>query len=133
MPAARSAAIEAGPSRADAAGIPEGVLSAGGTLSLRPLTLARRLRLLVEMALIYLGVPFLVEAAVHGDRLPVFIALLPVLAIILALLLIDPTFSLKRELSRGFSLLTLLSMLRRVDPPAQRPHARGSRRRRASG
>ena len=111
MPAARSAAIEAGPSRADAAGIPEGVLSAGGTLSLRPLTLARRLRLLVEMALIYLGVPFLVEAAVHGDRLPVFIALLPVLAIILALLLIDPTFSLKRELSRGFSLLTLLSML----------------------
>ena len=30
---------------------------------------------------------------------------------ILVLLLIDPTFSLKRELSRGFSLRTLLSML----------------------
>lgn len=91
--------------------MPEDVLSAGGTLSMRPLTLARRLWLPIEMALIYLGVPFLVEAAVHGYRLPVFIALLPVLAIILVLLLIDPTFSLRRELSRGFSLLTLVSML----------------------
>jgi uncharacterized protein len=62
------------------------------------------------MALIYLGVPFLVARAVHGYHLPVFIALLPVLAIIV-LLLIDPTFSLRRELSRGFSLLTFVSIL----------------------
>ena len=91
--------------------MPNSVLSAGGTLSLRPLTLGRRLWLPVEMALIYLGVPFLVERAVHGFHVPVFIALLPVLAIILVLLLVDPTFSLKRELSRGFSLLTLVSIL----------------------
>ena len=60
---------------------------------------------------IYLGVPFLVERAVHGYHMPVFIALLPVLAIILVLLLVDPTFSLSRELSRGFSLLTFVSIL----------------------
>jgi hypothetical protein len=93
MPTASSAAIDTGATgaaRTEAAGMPEDVLSAGGTLSIRPLTLARRLWLPVEMALIYLGVPFLVEAAVHGYRLPVFIALLPVLAIILVLLLIDP-------------------------------------------
>jgi uncharacterized protein len=111
MPTASSAAIDTGAARTEAAGMPEDVLSAGGTLSIRPFTLARRLWLPVEMALIYLGIPFLVEAAVHGYRLPVFIALLPVLAIILVLLLIDPTFSLKREFSRGVSLLTLASTL----------------------
>jgi membrane protease YdiL (CAAX protease family) len=48
---------------------------------------------------------------VHDLRLPVFIALLPVLAIVLVILLADPTFSLKRELTRGFGLATLLSIL----------------------
>jgi hypothetical protein len=100
-----------GTARTAASGIPNGTLCAGGTLTLRPLTLARGLWLLIEMALIYLGVPFLVERAVHGYHVPVFIALLPVLAIILVLLLIDPTFSLRRELSCGFSLLTFVSIL----------------------
>ena len=89
--------------RAGTSDVPDGALCAGGTLTLRPLTLARGLWLPIEMALIYLGVPFLVERAVHGYQVPVFIALLPVLAIMLVLLLIDPTFSLKRELPRGCS------------------------------
>jgi membrane protease YdiL (CAAX protease family) len=63
------------------------------------------------MALIYVGVPLAVAIAVHDLRLPVFIALLPVLAIVLVILLADPTFSLKRELTRGFGLATLLSIL----------------------
>jgi membrane protease YdiL (CAAX protease family) len=67
--------------------------------------------LVVEMALIYVGVPLAVAIAVHDLRLPVFIALLPVLAIVLVILLADPTFSLKRELTRGFGLATLLSIL----------------------
>ena len=86
-------------------------MCAGGTLSLRELTLARRLWLTVEMALIYLGAPLVVEAAVHGYRLPLFIALLPVFAIVLLFLLIDPTFSVRRELSRGFGAATLASIL----------------------
>jgi membrane protease YdiL (CAAX protease family) len=57
------------------------------------------------------GVPLAVAIAVNDLRLPVFIALLPVLAIVLVILLADPTFSLKRELTRGFGLATLLSIL----------------------
>lgn len=108
MPSAASTSLDAD---APAPALPGGTLCAGGTLKLRPLTLGRGLWLPLEMAAIYLGVPFLVERAVHGLQVPVFIALLPVLAIVLVLLLIDPTFSLRRELSRGFSFLTLLSIL----------------------
>ena len=111
MPVANSAAVGTNVSGSGTVGIPDGLLRAGGTLSVRPLTLARGLWLPVEMALIYLGVPFLVEAAVHGYRVPVFIALLPVLAIVLLLLIIDPTFSLKRELGRGCSVFNLASIL----------------------
>ncbi len=110
MPGAGSAAID-DVSRAGLADVPDGILCAGGTLSIRPLTLAHRLWLPVEMALIYLGVPYLVDAAVHGYRVPVFIALLPVLAIVLVLLLADPTFSVRRELGRGVSALNLASIL----------------------
>ena len=111
MPAGNSAAVGTNVSGSGTVGIPDGLLRAGGTLSVRPLTFARGLWLPVEMALIYLGVPFLVEATVHGYRVPIFIALLPVLAIVLLLLLIDPTFSLKRELGRGCSVLNLASIL----------------------
>jgi uncharacterized protein len=89
----------------------DGLLCAGGTVSMRPLTMGRRLWLPVEMVLIFLGVPYLVDTAVHGYRLPVFIALLPVLAIVLVLLLVDPAFSLKRELARGVSALNLASIV----------------------
>ncbi|MGZ5823682.1 MAG: hypothetical protein ACXWJ2_07050, partial [Hyphomicrobium sp.] len=111
MAAAASSAMADVAVRTGTSNVSDGALCAGGTLSLRPLTLARGLWLPIEMALIYLGVPFLVERAVHGFHVPVFIALLPVLAIILVLLFIDPTFSLRRELSRGFSLLTFVSIL----------------------
>ncbi len=111
MAAASSAATEPQASRAGLAAVPDATLCAGGTLSIRPLTLARRMWLPVEMASIYLGVPFLVDSAVHGYRLPVFIALLPVLTIVIVLLLLDPTFSLRRELGRGISALNLASIL----------------------
>jgi len=89
----------------------EALLCAGGTLSLRPLTPVFRLVLVIEMAVIYIGAPLAVTTAVHDLRLPVFIALLPVLAIIVACLLVDPTFSLRRELTRGFGWATLLSII----------------------
>lgn len=89
----------------------ETLLCAGGTLAVRELSPAFRLVLIAEMALIYVGAPFAVTTAVHELRLPVFIALMPVLAIVLVCLLVDPTFSLKRELTRGFSLKTLASIL----------------------
>ena len=90
---------------------PDQALRAGGTLSLPALSLLGRLWRLVEMALLYGALPLAVDQAVHGMGLPVFIALLPVLGIILMILVADPTFSLRRELSRGFGLWTLASIL----------------------
>ena len=87
------------------------VLCAGGTLSVPQLTPAARAWRLAEMALLYGAAPFAVDRAVHGYSVPVFIALLPVLAIILLVLVFDRTFSLRRELSRGFSLAQLASIL----------------------
>ena len=90
---------------------PKEVLCAGGTLTIRRLTPAWAVWLSVEMALIYLAAPFAISAAVHDYSVPVFIALLPVLGVTMLFLLADPSFSLQRELTRGFSLRTLLSIL----------------------
>jgi hypothetical protein len=91
--------------------IPQGTLCAGGTLRVRSLSPVFCVLLVVEMALIYVGAPLAVSMAVHDLHLPVFIALLPVLGIVLICLVADPTFSMRRELTRGFGLATLLSIL----------------------
>jgi len=70
-----------------------------------------RVWLTVELMLIYVGAPLAMTSAVHDHRLPVFIALVPVLVVVMLFLLIDPTFSLKRELKRGFGWRTMLSIL----------------------
>lgn len=95
--------------RADFA--PGEALCAGGTLSLPELSPWGRLWRILEMAILYGAAPLAVDQAVHGGGLPVFIALLPVLGLILIFLVTDPTFSLRRELSRGFGLATLASIL----------------------
>jgi hypothetical protein len=87
------------------------ILTAGGTLYTPQLSPAARARRWAEMALLYLAAPFAVDAAVHDRGIPVFIALLPVLAIILLFLALDRSFSLRRELTRGFSLAQLASIL----------------------
>ena len=83
---------------------PEDVLCAGGTLSIPELSGPARAWRIAEMALLYVAAPFAVDQAVHREGVPVFIALLPVLAVILMFLSVDRTFSLRRELTRGFSL-----------------------------
>lgn len=90
-----------------AAGSGDGVLCAGGTLSVPKLGMAGWLWRVAEMALLYLGAPFAIDLAVHGRGVPVFIALLPVLAIVVMFLAVDRTFSLARELTRGSSLAQL--------------------------
>jgi membrane protease YdiL (CAAX protease family) len=45
------------------------------------------------------------------QNIPVFIALVSVLGLVLLFLLADPTFSVRRELTRGFGLSTLASVL----------------------
>jgi membrane protease YdiL (CAAX protease family) len=89
----------------------EAVLCAGGTLSVPHLTLASRAWRIAEMALLYVASPFAIDWAVHDRSIPVFIALLPVLAIILMFLTVDRSFSLRREFTRGFSLGQLGSII----------------------
>lgn len=72
---------------------------------------ARRVRLVFEIALFFVGAPLLVSYALHKLRLPLFYALPPILLGFFIYLLWDPTFLLRRELARGFSLGTLLAIL----------------------
>ena len=90
---------------------PSEPLRAGGTLSIYEPSPLRRIRLAVELLLLYVGAPLAMTMAVHDYRLPVFIALVPALVFVMCFLLIDPTFSLKNELNRGFGVRTILSIL----------------------
>jgi len=87
------------------------VLCAGGTLVLPQLSTRARIWRVAEMATVFVGAPFAIDNAVHDHGIPVFIALLPVLAVVLAFLAADRTFSLRQELARGFSLAQLVSIL----------------------
>jgi len=91
--------------------LPPGLLCAGGTLSVPALTLPARLWRFVEMAVLFGIAPIAIDRAVHQGGTPVFIALLPVLVLIVVFLLVDRTFSMKKELTRGFSLAQLASIL----------------------
>lgn len=88
-----------------AAGTREG----GGALSR-----AGRMRRWTEMGLLFVLAPLAMRWIVHDGKIPMFAALLPVLVVALFLLLADPTFRLRTELTRrigwrnGLSILVLL-------------------------
>lgn len=100
-------------------------LRAGGTVPpVRKPSLPMRLWLVVEMALLFGAAPIVMYWLVHGERIPllsayippgtkipIFVALLPVLFIAAFLLLIDPTFRLRDELRRGFGWRNALSIV----------------------
>ncbi|HXF53101.1 MAG TPA: CPBP family intramembrane glutamic endopeptidase [Hyphomicrobiaceae bacterium] len=72
---------------------------------------ARRLRLLIELLVIFLGTPLVMAYAIHALRFPLFLVLPPVLGALIIYLLWDPAFSVTRELSRGFPLSELASIV----------------------
>ena len=82
---------------------------------------ARRVRLVFEIALFFVGAPLLVSYALHQLRLPLFYALPPILVGFFIYLLWDPTFLLRRELARGFSLGSLAAS-RHVPCTGRRHH-----------
>jgi membrane protease YdiL (CAAX protease family) len=89
--------------------------AAGGTLP-RPADIARpsqarRHWLVIEFALLFIGAPLAMRLAVFDYRVPLFYALPPVLAGFIAFLYLDPGFGLQRELRRGFSRATLISIV----------------------
>jgi len=105
MAAERRAASAAAP-----AGRPE-YLMAGGTIASRLPSSGRRVWLSVELVILFILAPLAMREAVHVAHVPLFLALLPVFAFAVLLLLADSTFRLRTELIRGFSWQHLLSIL----------------------
>ena len=95
--------------------LPACTLEAGGTTS-RPATIAqpalgRRLRLILEIGLLFIAGPLLIKYSVFGFRMPLFVVLAPVFLTLLFYLLWDDTFAVVREAARGFSLAEAGSIL----------------------
>jgi membrane protease YdiL (CAAX protease family) len=92
-----------------------GPIAAAGTLprsqAIGAPSRARRARLALEILVVFAGGPLAMTYAIYVARTPLFAALLPVLLGLLAFLLLDTTFSLKRELARGFGGADLASLL----------------------
>lgn len=100
------------------------VLAAGGSLRPAPASLPYRGWLFFEMAAIFGLAPLAMDDFLHGSfvasiidrfvpsgQVGLFGALMPILVGVTAYLLIDPSFSILKEVTRGFSLLTFLSIL----------------------
>lgn len=86
-------------------------MCAGGTIAAEPATVARRLWLACELGLVFVAAPLAMREAVNGAHIPLFVALLPVLALSLILLGSDPAFRLRREFARGFGWVTAATIL----------------------
>lgn len=87
---------------------------AGGT-HVRPASIAlpdaqRRHRLIIEMGVLFIAAPLVMRAAVYDLGVPLFYALPPVLLLMIALLFVDKSFTLKRELLHLVSFSTLYSI-----------------------
>ncbi len=95
----------------ESAAAPGNVLCAGGTLSLPELSQSRRIWRFAELGLVFLAAPFAVDDMVHQRGIPVFVALMPVMAAVVLFLTLDRSFSFRRELTRGFSIAQIASIL----------------------
>ncbi len=100
------------------------ITAGGSTTSAHEVSLLARLWRWIEMALLFGAAPIVMSWVVHGERvpllseyipagtkIPIFIALLPVLFIAAFLLLADPTFRLRDELRRGLGWRNGLSIV----------------------
>ena len=93
----------------------EAWLAAGGSLERPELARlprpSRRIWLIVELALFYIGAPLVMLWAIHALHLPLFVILQPVLLGFIAYLLWDDGFLLRRELSIGIKARTIVFIL----------------------
>lgn len=91
------------------------VLQAKGTLSrardVRHPENSRRVRLLIELGLLFIVAPLAIRYAVFTWHIPLTWMLQPVLIGFIAYLLWDPTFRLRSEITHGFGRHVLLSIL----------------------
>lgn len=87
------------------------MMMAGGTIERRPVSMAWRVWLVLEMTILFGAMPLMMDHIIHAEKIPMFVALAPVLLVALILLLPDRTFSITRELTHSFSLMHALSIL----------------------
>ena len=71
----------------------------------------RRIWLLLELGALYIGIPIALFHLVHGEKLPLFILLPPVLLAFILFLLWDNTFLLRREMIKGFRFFDMASII----------------------
>jgi membrane protease YdiL (CAAX protease family) len=76
-----------------------------------PVSVGFRVRRWIEMLVLFLGLPVAMAAVVYRGHVPLFVALLPVLGLMVILMVADRTFSMRRALNRGFGLGELASIL----------------------
>lgn len=90
-------------------------LSAAGSLPQMPAfarpSSGRRARLVVEMAILFVAAPLAIASAIRTFHVSLLLLLPPVLIGVTLYLLYDRTFSLARELSRGFRIRDFLLIL----------------------
>jgi membrane protease YdiL (CAAX protease family) len=75
------------------------------------LTSGQRFRLWLEMLVVFLGLPLAMAVIIHRGHVPLFIALLPVLGLLIILMFADRSFSMRKALGRGFGLGELWQIL----------------------
>lgn len=86
-------------------------LRAAGTIAQRPVSTLRRVWLMLELALLFVAAPIGLDMIMQQQRIPLFLALLPVLAVVVFVLLLDPTFQFRQELRRGFGWKTWVTIV----------------------
>ncbi len=90
---------------------PPSGLSAGGSLDRVSPGLLMRTWLVIELVLLFIGLPLALKHAVQIEKMPLFMVLQPVLLAFIVFLLWDRWFLLRRELIKGFRLSDLGSIL----------------------
>ncbi|MEL6374988.1 MAG: CPBP family intramembrane glutamic endopeptidase [Pseudomonadota bacterium] len=94
---------------------PSSGFAAGGTVHRSAedagVGLARRLRLIGEIGVLFIGAPIAMTYAIYGWRVPLFAALLPVMVGIILYLLWDNRFSIRRELAVPMRWRTFLAII----------------------
>ncbi len=90
-------------------------LAAGGSLPWPAQTaspgLARRIWLIAEIGLFYVGAPVVMSWAIFALKIPLFLVLQPVLFGFIVYLLWDDTFHIRRELAVGFTGRTFAAII----------------------
>lgn len=87
------------------------MMQAGGTLERSDFSIGWRLWLAVELVVLFVAAPIVMHKVIQAERIPMFVALLPVLAFAALMLVADRGFQLRQELRVGFSALTGISIV----------------------